>query len=112
LEFFGYAFFFAGVMVGPAFEFSDYRKWTRKEVRHYILQPRVLNVANAGLNDYIDFVRMNKAPYDKIPSAGMPAAKTLFLGLICMAIFFKFGSVWNLAFLATNDILEYPLLFR
>ncbi|KAJ3410393.1 lysophospholipid acyltransferase, partial [Chytridiales sp. JEL 0842] len=83
IEFLGYAFFFASVSIGPAFEFADYRRFTRRE-----------------------------APFDKMPSAGMPAAKTLFLGLVCMSIYFRFGSVWSLSFLTTKGIMEYSLLFR
>jgi len=32
LEYLGYIFFFAGFMVGPAFEFMDYRRFTNMEM--------------------------------------------------------------------------------
>ncbi|KAJ3330281.1 lysophospholipid acyltransferase [Blyttiomyces sp. JEL0837] len=83
LEFFGYVFFFGGFLVGPAFEFADYRRFTRGE-----------------------------APYNKAPTAGMPFARTLFIGAICIGIFLKFGDSWSHSFCVTDEFLAYPLLFR
>ncbi|KAJ3194706.1 lysophospholipid acyltransferase [Irineochytrium annulatum] len=83
VEFLGYTMYFGGFLVGPAFEFSAYRRFTRGE-----------------------------APYDKLPSTGLPALKTIFLGILCTVIFLKFGDPWAHRLMLTPSFAVQPFLFR
>ncbi|KAI8843062.1 hypothetical protein BC829DRAFT_401225, partial [Chytridium lagenaria] len=69
-------------LVGPAIEFSDYRRFTKGE-----------------------------APYDKAPSSGIPSMKTLFLGLLCFGLHMSFVDSWSHKFAATDAFLGRPFLF-
>ncbi|KAJ3099176.1 lysophospholipid acyltransferase [Phlyctochytrium planicorne] len=44
LEFLGYSLFFGGFLVGPAIEFSDYRRFTRGEVFNLLLMTEKLTL--------------------------------------------------------------------
>ncbi|KAJ3217322.1 lysophospholipid acyltransferase [Dinochytrium kinnereticum] len=83
LEFLGYSLFFGGFLVGPAVEFSDYRRFTRGE-----------------------------APFDKAPSSGIPSMKTLFLGILCFGLHMSFVDSWSHRFAASEAFLERPFLNR
>ncbi|KAI9015036.1 MBOAT, membrane-bound O-acyltransferase family-domain-containing protein [Gaertneriomyces semiglobifer] len=61
-EFLGYVFFFGGFLVGPAFEFNDYRKLVNAE-----------------------------PPFDNIPSPIRPAIRTTVSALVAFALFFLYG---------------------
>ncbi|TPX63613.1 hypothetical protein SpCBS45565_g06482 [Spizellomyces sp. 'palustris'] len=74
IEYFGYVFFFGGFLVGPAFEFADYRKFTSAE-----------------------------PPFDKMTSPTLPALKTVAAAVVSLFIFFKFGNVFPYHYALTPE---------
>ncbi|KAI9351348.1 MBOAT, membrane-bound O-acyltransferase family-domain-containing protein, partial [Obelidium mucronatum] len=83
LEFYGYVFFFAAFLVGPAFDFNDYREYTNGE----------------GV-----FATVNeKGVKRKLPSRLWPTLRALFGGILWMGIFIKFSKPLNYEVCATEE---------
>ncbi|KAI9331421.1 MBOAT, membrane-bound O-acyltransferase family-domain-containing protein [Zopfochytrium polystomum] len=82
-EFLGYSLFFANFLVGPAFEFSEYRRWAR-----------------------------NEEPYSKAPSSFIPFLRTFTVSIVTTGIFLKFGGPWSHEHCVQESFLKYSLLFR
>ncbi|KAJ3073349.1 lysophospholipid acyltransferase [Podochytrium sp. JEL0797] len=83
LEFFGYVFFFAAFLVGPPFDFNDYREFTRGE--------GVFAIASE-----------NGKP-KSMPSRVWPALKCFLGGVLWMGIFMKFSKRFDYHFCATEE---------
>ncbi|KAJ3019796.1 lysophospholipid acyltransferase, partial [Thoreauomyces humboldtii] len=83
VEFLGYVLFFPTFLVGPSFEFSDYKR-------------------------FID----NKAPFNNRPSSLVPTLKATGAALICLVLFFKFGNTWTYHYTLTPEFLELSLWSR
>ncbi|TPX60488.1 hypothetical protein SpCBS45565_g07502 [Spizellomyces sp. 'palustris'] len=83
IEFLGYAFFFGGWLVGPANDFIEYRRFTRGE-----------------------------PPFDKIPPRGLPAFKTLLVGLFTIGIYTKFSEPLSHYGAITPEFMKQPFWFR
>ncbi|KAJ3353712.1 lysophospholipid acyltransferase [Entophlyctis luteolus] len=79
LEFFGFVFFFASFLVGPAFDFNDYRE--------YISGQGVFSKPKSG----------------KQPSRILPALKAFIGGVICMGVFIKFSKDYSYDICATRE---------
>ncbi|KAJ3032198.1 UNVERIFIED_CONTAM: lysophospholipid acyltransferase [Siphonaria sp. JEL0065] len=71
LEFFGYVFFFAAFLVGPAFDFNDYREFTNGE-------GVFATVTEKGVKK-------------RLPSRVWPTLKCFLGGVLWMGVFIKFS---------------------
>ena len=81
IEFYGYVFFFASFLVGPAFDFRDYQKYISRE-----------------------------APFDNIPSPVVPTLKCLLYGFVSMFIMAALSKPFGHEFCLTREFLyEWPL---
>ncbi|KAJ3149130.1 lysophospholipid acyltransferase [Geranomyces michiganensis] len=66
IEYLGYIFFFGGFLVGPSFEFVDYKRFIE-----------------------------NQPPFDKRPSSFVPTISALGAAAMSFVLFFKFGNSWS-----------------
>ncbi|ORY52449.1 MBOAT-domain-containing protein [Rhizoclosmatium globosum] len=93
LEFFGYVFFFAAFLVGPAFDFNDYREYTNGE----------------GVFSTVT----EKGQKKNMPSRVWPTLKCLLGGIACMGIFIKFSKSYDYSVCATEAFAtEWPFWKR
>lgn len=84
LEFLGYAFFYGGFFIGPAFEFRDYRMFINQE-----------------------------APFDKIPSTTLPTLINAAFSIVCCVIYFRFKpTAWAEYALTKDFTAQYNLIQR
>src|SRR6266542_23832 len=107
LEYFGYLFFFSGFMVGPAFEFMDYRQFTNMEMfrinnnntisdRETIEKPKKnLKLKPLKLvNEYFNKKTNNTGGSDDyyVPNGIIPAMSKLSFGIFFILCVVTFGN--------------------
>ncbi|KAJ3019187.1 lysophospholipid acyltransferase [Thoreauomyces humboldtii] len=83
LEFLGYAFFFGGWLVGPANDFSEYRRFTRGET-----------------------------PFENIPPRGIATLRTFLMGMLTLGIYIKFAEPLSHWGCLTESYAERPFWWR
>ncbi|CAB4445759.1 unnamed protein product [Rhizophagus irregularis] len=100
LEYLGYIFFFGGFMVGPAFEFMDYRQFTNMEMfrvdektkNHLQLKP--LKLVNEHFNKKSDNVTGGPIKY-YVPNGMIPAMCKLGFGIFFILCIVTFGNNYS-----------------
>lgn len=100
LEYLGYIFFFGGFMVGPAFEFMDYRQFTNMEMfrvdektkNHLQLKP--LQLVNEHFNKKSDNVTGGPIKY-YVPNGMIPAMCKLGFGIFFILCIVTFGNNYS-----------------
>ncbi|KAI8610637.1 MBOAT, membrane-bound O-acyltransferase family-domain-containing protein [Chytriomyces sp. MP71] len=90
LEFFGFAFFFAAFLVGPAFDFNDYRDYTN------------------GLGVFA----VSKEGKSRIPSRILPTLRATLGGLCWMAVMVVFSKTYSYERLVDGTTAAWPLWKR
>ncbi|KAJ3253781.1 hypothetical protein HDU77_004381 [Chytriomyces hyalinus] len=88
LEFFGFVFFFAAFLVGPAFDFNDYREFT--------------NCTG------VFAVEAGKGKTKKLPSRLIPTLRCLFGGIFWMGVFIKFSKEYSYERLVDGSTASWP----
>ncbi|KAI8828194.1 MBOAT, membrane-bound O-acyltransferase family-domain-containing protein [Chytriomyces cf. hyalinus JEL632] len=88
LEFFGFVFFFAAFLVGPAFDFNDYREFT--------------NCTG------VFAVEAEKGKKKKLPSRLVPTLRCLFGGIFWMGVFIKFSKEYSYERLVDGSTASWP----
>ncbi|KAI8587860.1 MBOAT, membrane-bound O-acyltransferase family-domain-containing protein [Geranomyces variabilis] len=83
IEYLGYIFFFGGFLVGPSFEFVDYKRFIE-----------------------------NQPPFDKRPSSFVPTIRALGAAAISFVLFFKFGNSWSYMHALTPDFSQQSMFRR
>ncbi|KAJ3022079.1 lysophospholipid acyltransferase [Thoreauomyces humboldtii] len=83
LEFMGYTFFFGGFLVGPSFEFVDYKNSVE-----------------------------NKPPFTNRPSSIIPTLKAVGAALACAGIFYKYGDAFSYHKCLTPEFMKLPMWSR
>lgn len=99
LEFAGYVFFFPSLLVGPAFDFAEYRRW--------------LDCTMFDVPATIDPAK--KPPTRrkrKIPRSGTPAMLKLAAGLIWIVLFLKLSALYYPEVLLEDDYPSHGFLHR
>ncbi|KAH7308231.1 MBOAT, membrane-bound O-acyltransferase family-domain-containing protein [Stachybotrys elegans] len=99
LDYAGYIFFFPSLLVGPAFDYAEYRRW--------------LDTSMFELPANIDPV--NKPPVRrkrKIPRSGTPAAWKCVTGLVWIGLYMAFGPRFGFQELLGDSYMSYGLLRR
>lgn len=99
LDYAGYVLFFPSLMVGPAFDYNDYKKWL--ETSMFDLPPDVDPA---------------KAPPTRkkrrIPRSGWPAAWKAAYGLGWIFLFIKFSAWYTVGFALSDKFLQYSFIGR
>ncbi|KAI8920321.1 MBOAT, membrane-bound O-acyltransferase family-domain-containing protein [Powellomyces hirtus] len=83
VEYLGYIFFFGGFLVGPAFEFVDYKRFTE-----------------------------NQPPFNERPSSLIPTVRNMTAAVISLGLFFKFGDSWSYMKALTPEFAKQPMWQR
>jgi lysophospholipid acyltransferase len=99
LNYAGYVLFFPSLLVGPAFDYNEYRGW--------------LDTTMFDIPGSVDPAK--KPPTRKkrrIPRSGTPAMWKLATGLIWIFAFLKLSTWYNEDLLLGNDFLQYGILRR
>ncbi|KAK0711165.1 MBOAT, membrane-bound O-acyltransferase family-domain-containing protein [Lasiosphaeris hirsuta] len=99
LDYAGYVFFFPSLMVGPAFDFADYRRWL-----------------DTTMFEVLATVDPTKKPPTrrkrKIPRSGTPAMLKLVTGLAWTLLFIKLDSYFSPGVLLEPEYKEYSFIRR
>jgi lysophospholipid acyltransferase len=99
LDYAGYVFFFPSLLVGPAFDFAEYRRWldcTMFDV------PTTIDPAK----------RPPTRRKRKIPRSGTPAMLKLAAGLIWILVFLKLWALYYPEVLLDDDYPQYGFLHK
>ncbi|KAB5570047.1 MBOAT, membrane-bound O-acyltransferase family-domain-containing protein [Coniochaeta sp. 2T2.1] len=99
LDFAGYVFFFPSLLVGPAFDFAEYRRW--------------LDCTMFDVPTTIDPAK--KPPTRrkrKIPRSGTPAMVKLATGLVWIVLFLKLSALYYPEVLLQDDYPTYGFLHK
>lgn len=99
LDYAGYIFFFPSLMIGPAFDFAEYRRWLDTSMFDL---PADVNPANKPP------VRRKR----KIPRSGTPAVLKGAMGLVWLALFMALGPTFDKDRLTASSFTSYGLLRR
>ncbi|KAK6349693.1 lysophospholipid acyltransferase [Orbilia brochopaga] len=96
LDYAGYVLFFPSIMVGPAFDFSEYKKW---------LDTSMFDVE---VLDKKGMLRKKR----RIPRSGRAATKKAVTGLIWIGLYVKASAMYNVEFALSDAFLEYNIFRR
>ncbi|KAF3925097.1 hypothetical protein AA313_de0209372 [Arthrobotrys entomopaga] len=96
LDYAGYVLFFPSVMVGPAFDYSEYKKWLD------------LSMFDVEVTDKKGTVRKKR----RIPRSGRMATRKAITGLIWIGLFVKASSMFTVEFALSDEFLNYSILPR
>ncbi|KAJ6264802.1 lysophospholipid acyltransferase [Drechslerella dactyloides] len=96
LDYAGYVLFFPSIMVGPAFDFSEYKKW---------LDTTMFDV---DVLDKKGVLRKKR----RIPRSGRMATRKAITGMIYIGLYVKASSMYNVAFALSDEFLEYNFFRR
>ncbi|KAJ1565723.1 lysophospholipid acyltransferase, partial [Nowakowskiella sp. JEL0078] len=83
VDFLGYCFFFAGWMIGPAFEYADYSRFIQQ-----------------------------KAPFNNIRGRSFATLKNLVVGILCFSLFLTYGKKLAHDIAAKPEFIENPFWYR
>lgn len=99
LDYAGYVLFFPSLMVGPAFDYNDYKRWLE-----------------TSMFDLPSDVDPAKAPPTRkkrrIPRSGRPAAWKAAFGLGWIFLFIKFSTWYNVDFALSDSFMRYSFIRR
>ncbi|EPS41199.1 hypothetical protein H072_4885 [Dactylellina haptotyla CBS 200.50] len=96
LDYAGYVLFFPSVMVGPAFDFNEYKKW---------LDTTMFDVE---IYDRKGVVRKKR----RIPRSGRMATRKAIIGLLWIGAYVKASSMFTVEFALGDDFLKFGILRR
>ncbi|EWC45084.1 hypothetical protein DRE_06223 [Drechslerella stenobrocha 248] len=96
LDYAGYVLFFPSIMVGPAFDFNEYKKW---------LDTTMFDVE---IYDKKGAVRKKR----RIPRSGRMATRTAAIGLIWIALYVKASSMFTVEFALGDEFMNFGILRR
>ncbi|KAK6541635.1 lysophospholipid acyltransferase [Orbilia ellipsospora] len=96
LDYAGYVLFFPSVMVGPAFDYNEYKKWLD------------LSMFDVEVTDKKGAVRKRR----RIPRSGRMATRKAVVGLIWIGLFVKASSMFTVEFALSDGFLNYSILHR
>ncbi|KAI9897443.1 hypothetical protein N3K66_007299 [Trichothecium roseum] len=99
LDFAGYVLFFPSLMVGPAFDYADYRQW---------IDTTMFNVSETMDPAKKPPVRKKR----KIPRSGTPATFKALTGLVWIGLFVFFGGRFSTEHLTSDSYMEYNFIHR
>ena len=99
LDYFGYVFFFPGLLVGPSFDFAEYKRWV------------TLTMFDVKVPDPKSTTGGTKRRR-KIPHSGLPATLKLGEGTLWLAAFSLFSSWYSVQFALSDQFLQYSFLRR
>ncbi|AEO69311.1 uncharacterized protein THITE_2119570 [Thermothielavioides terrestris NRRL 8126] len=99
LDYAGFVFFFPSMMVGPAFDFAEYRRW---------LDTTMFEVPA----DVDPAKRPPTRRKRKIPRSGTPAMVKLVAGLLWIFAFLKLSAYFDYPVLLEDSFLDYSFLRR
>ena len=99
LDYAGYVLFFPSLLVGPAFDYNDYRRWL--ETTMFDLPPDV-DPAKAP----------TRRKQRRIPQSHTPATWKCVYGLIWIGMYLNFSVWFNSATVLSDDYMKYGLLRR
>ena len=98
LDYFGYVLFFPGLMVGPSFDFAEYKRWVTLSMFDVVVRDKTSKTGT---------VRKRK-----IPRSARPATMKLLEGTVWLIFFSLFSSWYSAAFALSDDFLQYGFLRR
>ncbi|KAK6506947.1 lysophospholipid acyltransferase [Arthrobotrys musiformis] len=96
LDYAGYVLFFPSIMVGPAFDYSEYKKW---------LDTSMFDVE---VLDKQGVIRKKR----RIPRSGRPAARKAIVGLIWIGLFVKASAMFTVEFTLSDGFLKHNIVWR
>ncbi|KAK6362044.1 lysophospholipid acyltransferase [Orbilia blumenaviensis] len=96
LDYAGYVLFFPSIMVGPAFDFSEYKKW---------LDTSMFDVE---VLDKQGVIRKRR----RIPRSGRPALRKAMVGLIWIGLYVKASSMFTVDFTLSDGFLGHNVIWR
>ncbi|KAK3944715.1 putative O-acyltransferase [Diplogelasinospora grovesii] len=99
LDYAGYVFFFPSLMIGPAFDFAEYKRW---------LDTTMFEVGPAVDPAKKPPTRRKR----KIPRSGTPAMLKMVTGLIWVGLFVKLSAWFDVSVLTSPEYMEYGFLRR
>src|SRR5438128_2492147 len=99
LEYLGYCFFFAGFLIGPAFEFMDYRNFTTMEM-----------FAVDQKEKDLDGDQRHQDHKYYIPESVIPGLKTLAFGMIWVVGSLLFVHQYPMEWTLTDEYKNRPFL--
>jgi lysophospholipid acyltransferase len=99
LDFFGYVFFFPGLMTGPSFDFAEYKRWVTLTM---------FDIKVPDPNSTTGGTKRRR----KIPRSGIPATMKLAEGTFWLVMFVVFSSLYNVQFALSDEFLKYGFLRR
>jgi lysophospholipid acyltransferase len=99
LDYFGYVFFFPGLMTGPSFDFAEYKRWV------------TLTMFDVKVPDPKSTTGGTKRRR-KIPHSGVPATMRLIEGSCWFAAFAVFSTYFSVDFILSDAYLQYNFLKR
>src|SRR5271170_610637 len=98
LDYFGYVFFFPGLMTGPSFDFAEYKRW----VTLTMFDVKVPDPKSTG----------GTKRRRKIPHSGIPATIKLIEGTLWLVAFAVLSRWFYPKFMLSDDFLQYNFLQR
>ena len=99
LDYFGYVFFFPGLMTGPSFDFAEYKRWV------------TLTMFDIKVPDPKSTTGGTKRRR-KIPHSGVPATIKLIEGSLWLAAFGLLSRWFSPEFMLSDNFLQYNFLKR
>jgi lysophospholipid acyltransferase len=99
LDYAGFVLFFPSFLVGPAFDYNDYRRWIETTMFDV---PEGVDVSKAAPT------RKQR----KIPRSGRPAAWKAASGLGWIALFLKFSTWYSVPLVLSDDFMKYNFFHR
>ena len=98
LDYFGYVFFFPGLLTGPSFDFAEYKRWV------------TLTMFDVKVPDPKSATGTKRRR--KIPSSSIPATIKLAEGTFWLILFTLFSSLYSVEFALSDKFLKYTILRR
>ncbi|KAL9090422.1 MAG: hypothetical protein Q9159_001951 [Coniocarpon cinnabarinum] len=99
LDYMGYCFFFPGLLIGPAFDYIDYKRYI--ETSMFDIPPGVDPIKAPPR-------RKNR----RVPQSGVPAAKTFAAGVVWIFVFLILIRSYNTEVVLSSDFTSYNFLRR
>jgi lysophospholipid acyltransferase len=98
LDFAGYVFFFPGLMVGPSFDFAEYRRWVTLSMFDVFVQDKKSKTGTTRKR--------------RVPRSGIPATIKLAEGTFWLIMVSLFSSLYSVEFALSDEFLNYSFLRR
>ena len=114
LEYLGYIFFFAGFLVGPAFEFMDYRQFTNMEM--FRIDNNSDSARGIKINRELKQLKLVKQYYNKssieyyVPNGFIPAMSKLSFSIFFILCLVTFGGNYPIDWTLSDEFKSISLL--